>query len=109
MTQHRAMAFVGTSSNQGACPTLFVTERGTLVVQGTTVTDPAALDQLRARGNGLPSHESAVEIPAALLPFVDVVALQHLAFADEDRPAFIVDPASAERLRALAAAVPQDS
>ena len=104
MTQDCAMAFVGTSSNQGACPTLFVTERGTLVVQGTTVT----LDQLSARGNGLPPHESAVEVPAALLPFVDVAALQRLAFADEDRPGFIVDPASAERLRALAAAVPQD-
>ncbi|WP_290055679.1 hypothetical protein [Amycolatopsis solani] len=104
----QGMAFVGTSSNTGGCPTVFVTERGTLVVQGTTVTDPAALALLRERGNGLPAHESAVEIPAELLPFVDVEALQRLAFADTDRPAFVVDPASAENLRAVAAAVERD-
>lgn len=99
------LAFAGTSSATGGCPTLFVTDRGTLVVQGTTVADPVALETMRSRGNGIPDYESAVEIPAALLPFVDVEALQRIAFADENRPAFVVDPASAERLQQLADAV----
>lgn len=105
MWQDDAMMFVGTSSGGGGCPTLFVTDRGTLVVQGTTVTDPAALEVMRSRGNGMPAHESAVEIPAALLPFVDIEALQRLAFADDDRPEFLVDPASAEKLKAVAEAI----
>ncbi|WP_027927405.1 hypothetical protein [Amycolatopsis benzoatilytica] len=105
MSDSQGMAFIGTSSGGGGCPTIFVTDRGTLVVQGATVTDPAALDTMRARGNGIPAHESAVEIPAALLPFVDVEALQRIAFADEDRPSFVVDPASADKLRQLADAV----
>lgn len=105
MSDSQGMAFVGTSSGGGGCPTIFVTERGTLVVQGTTVTDPVALETMAARGNGIPAHESAVEIPAALLPFVDIEALQKLAFADEDRPEFVIDPASAEKLRQLADAV----
>ncbi|MCP2255497.1 hypothetical protein LY13_004273 [Prauserella aidingensis] len=92
------MRFVGTSSGQGGCPTLWVTDRGTLVVQGTTVTDEHALDAMRSRGNGLPDHESAVEIPAELMPFVDVEALQRLAFADEDRPHFTVDPDAVARI-----------
>lgn len=85
------MRFVGTSSGQNGCPTLWVTDRGTLVVQGTTVTDPEALDAMRSRGNGLPGYESAVEIPAELMPFVDIEALQRIAFANEDRPQFVVD------------------
>lgn len=108
MPQDATLGFLGTTSGGGGCPTIFVTDRGTLVVQGTTVTDEAALAELRARGNGLPAHESAVEIPAALLPFVDVAALQRLGFADEDRPAFVVDPASAAKLQQLGAAVTSD-
>lgn len=94
------MAYVGTSSGTGSCPTVFVTDRGTLVIQGRTVTDPQALETMRARGNGIPPYESAVEIPAELLPFVDIEALQKLAFA-EDRPAFIVDPAAVENVAAV--------
>jgi hypothetical protein len=62
------MAFVGTTSNDTSCPTVWITDRGTLVVQGTTVVDPEALATLQSRGNGMPSYESAVEIPAELLP-----------------------------------------
>ncbi|WP_245633675.1 hypothetical protein [Amycolatopsis jejuensis] len=101
----RDMAFAGTVSASGGCPTLFVTKRGTVVVQGATVTDPVALETMRERGNGLPAYESAVEIPAELLPFVDIEALERIAFADEDRPEFVIDPASAGKLRELAAAV----
>jgi hypothetical protein len=86
------IAFVGSTSGTNGCPTLFVTDRGTLVIQGNTVTDPEALEVMRAHGNGIPEYESAVEIPAELLPFVDVEALQRIAFADEDRPHFTVDP-----------------
>ena len=46
-------------------------DRGTYVVQGERITDPAALATLRERG--LPDHETAVEIPAALLRFADPV------------------------------------
>ena len=61
------LTFLGTTSNSGSCPNLYATDRGTYVVQGSRVTDPEALAALRERG--LPDHETAVEIPAALLKF----------------------------------------
>jgi hypothetical protein len=48
--------------DDGTCPTLYATDRGTYVVQGTIVTDPDALATLN-----LPTHETAVEVPADLL------------------------------------------
>lgn len=97
MTLH----FVGTSSGQDGCPSVYVTDRGTLVIQGTTVTDTEAIAALRARGNGLPAHESAVEVPAALLPFLDVDALRKLPFADSERPEFAVNPEAVAQLAAV--------
>lgn len=94
------IAFVGTTSNDTGCPTLFVTERDTLIVQGATVTDPQALEQIRQHGNGIPSHESCVEIPAALLPFVDIEALKRVAFGDTERPEFVVDETNAAKIPA---------
>ena len=61
------LTFLGTTSNSGSCPNLYETDRGTYVVQGSKVTDPEALAALHARG--LPEHETAVEIPRALLSF----------------------------------------
>lgn len=61
------LTFLGTTSNNGSCPNLYETDRGTYVVQGEKITDPEALAALRARG--LPDHETAVEIPRALLNF----------------------------------------
>ncbi|SMD24217.1 hypothetical protein [Lentzea albidocapillata] len=61
------LTFLGTTSGGGNCPNLYKTDRGTYVVQGEKITDPDALATLRARG--LPDHETAVEIPAALLSF----------------------------------------
>jgi hypothetical protein len=61
------LTFLGTTSNSGSCPNLYATDRGTYVVQGSRVIDPDALATLRERG--LPDHETAVEIPAALLTF----------------------------------------
>jgi hypothetical protein len=46
----------------GTCPTVYATDRGTVVVQGERVTDPDALAAMR-----LPEHETAVEVPASLL------------------------------------------
>ncbi|WP_116206204.1 hypothetical protein [Amycolatopsis circi] len=54
-----------TTSKNGGCPELYATDRGTYVVQGSRVTDPQALAALRKRG--FPEHETAVEVPAALL------------------------------------------
>lgn len=68
------LEFLGTTSNTGSCPNLYRTDRGTFVVQGSKVTDPDALATLRARG--LPDHETAVEIPAALLAFAPPQAAQ---------------------------------
>ncbi|MEU5848919.1 hypothetical protein [Saccharopolyspora shandongensis] len=61
------LTHLGTTSGGGGCPELYETDRGTYVVQGTKITDPAALATLRERG--LPDHETAVEIPKALLRF----------------------------------------
>jgi hypothetical protein len=43
----------------GTCPTLYATDRGTLVVQGYMVTD--------AEGVNVPAGETLVEVPAELL------------------------------------------
>lgn len=54
------------SCNDGkTCPTIYRTDCGDIVVQGFTVTDAATLAEL-----GLPPGESAVVIPASLLPEV---------------------------------------
>lgn len=61
------LTHLGTTSGGGGCPELYETDRDTYVVQGTRITDPDALATLRKRG--LPDHETAVEIPKALLRF----------------------------------------
>jgi hypothetical protein len=53
---------IGGGCDDGTCPAVFETDRGTFVVQGSIVTDPAALADL-----DLPAHETAVEVPASLL------------------------------------------
>jgi hypothetical protein len=65
------LTFLGTTSTVQNCPNLYETDRGTYVIQGTKITDPAALATLRARG--LPDYETAVEIPKALLRFAPEV------------------------------------
>jgi hypothetical protein len=59
------LRFLGSDSQDGECPTLYATDRGTYVVQGWTVTDPEALRDLRDVLEG----ESFVEIPRELLRF----------------------------------------
>ncbi|WP_439662838.1 hypothetical protein ACSHWB_16150 [Lentzea sp. HUAS TT2] len=63
------LEFLGTTSNSGSCPTLFLTDRGTAVVQGYVVTDPEAIAMAQAREGGLPDGEMLVEIPVELLKF----------------------------------------
>jgi hypothetical protein len=54
-----------TESGKTGCPSTFLTDRGTYVVQGWRVSDPEAVAALTERG--LPDHETAVEVPAALV------------------------------------------
>jgi hypothetical protein len=61
------LTFLGTESAGGHCPSLFATNRGTLVVQGKTVTDPAALATVANTYAGLGEDETVVEIPIDLL------------------------------------------
>ena len=49
--------------DDGTCPAIYLTDQGTLIVQGAIVTDPDALAAMN-----LPEHETAVEVPASLLP-----------------------------------------
>ncbi|MFG2908865.1 hypothetical protein ACGF13_27810 [Kitasatospora sp. NPDC048286] len=57
------LKFLGTSSEDGKCPTLYETETGDIVVQGYRLTDPEALAQLR---DVLPG-ETFVVVPRDLL------------------------------------------
>lgn len=56
------VTFLGSDSVGGGCPTLYRTDRGTIVVQGEQVTDPEALEQFRDVLDG----ETFVEVPAEL-------------------------------------------
>ena len=55
-----ALTLVTTLCGGGSCPTVYRTDRNTLVVQGYTVTAESA-------GVDLPAGEQLVEIPAELL------------------------------------------
>lgn len=54
------LTLVTSLCGNGSCPTVYKTDRGTLVVQGYTVTPQAA-------GVDLPDGEQLVEIPVDLL------------------------------------------
>jgi hypothetical protein len=56
------LTFLGSESKDGQSPTLYATDRGTLVVQGWKITDETVRAQLRH----LPDHEDVIEIPTAL-------------------------------------------
>ncbi|MDQ0377972.1 hypothetical protein [Amycolatopsis thermophila] len=63
------VTFLGTTSDTGNCPTVYETDRDTYLVQGARVLDEEALAELRMRGNGIPDHETVVEIPKELVAF----------------------------------------
>lgn len=53
--------------NEGTCPAIYATDRGTFVVQGAVVTDAEACADA-----SVPAGETLVEVPASLL--LDFVA-----------------------------------
>ncbi|MGW6917239.1 hypothetical protein ACWGB8_25910 [Kitasatospora sp. NPDC054939] len=57
------LRMLGTTSEDGKCPTLYETDEGDIVVQGYRLTDPEALAQLQ---NVLPG-ETFVVVPRDLL------------------------------------------
>ncbi|WP_043723244.1 hypothetical protein [Kutzneria sp. 744] len=59
------LTHLATESGKSGCPSFFTTDRGTYVVQGWRIDDAEALAALSERG--LPDHETAIEIPAALV------------------------------------------
>ncbi|MCW2898876.1 MAG: hypothetical protein JWO67_1141 [Streptosporangiaceae bacterium] len=71
--------FLGTDSGLGQSPTLFATDRGTLVVRGYAITDPEALTAL----GEVPEGELDIEIPAELLRFFDSPMKHHPRWAPE--------------------------
>lgn len=58
----KIMRLAGTSCPDNDCPTTYLTDRGTAIIQGPTVLDREALAAI-----GLPEHEGAVEVPLSLL------------------------------------------
>jgi hypothetical protein len=59
------LRFLGTTSEQGTCPAVYETDRGTLAVQGKLVVDPEALGDCV----NVAADEVVVEIPKELLRF----------------------------------------
>ncbi|MFF3669251.1 hypothetical protein [Microtetraspora malaysiensis] len=57
------LRFLGSTSEAGACPSLYETDRGTIVVQGMELVDADARADLRHVLDG----ETAVEVPKELL------------------------------------------
>ena len=55
------LTFLGQESGKSGCPTLYATDRGTIVVQGWKVEDAETLAQM-----AIPDHETVLEVPAAL-------------------------------------------
>ncbi len=60
------LTWLGKDTKDGNSPTLYATDRGTLVIQGWKITDAEARAALR----GMPGHEDAVEVPPALFRFL---------------------------------------
>jgi hypothetical protein len=61
------LTFIGKDpdSHPDECPSIYRTDRGSWVIQGWKVTDPAALASM-----DIPGHETAVEIPDRLVPLL---------------------------------------
>jgi hypothetical protein len=59
------LTLLGKEADDGESPTLYLTDRDTYVVQGWRVADPEALTTM-----ALPAHETAVEVPSALMRFL---------------------------------------
>ena len=66
------ITFLGKDSTPNDSPTLYKTERGTLLVQGYVVTDPEALAEMR-----IPEGETVVEVPPSLMKYLPPEEPQH--------------------------------
>jgi hypothetical protein len=64
------ITFLGSTSDTGNCPTVYATDRDSFILQGAKVLDEEALAELRRHGNGIPDHETVVEIPAGLVQYL---------------------------------------
>jgi hypothetical protein len=62
------LRFLGTNSEQGTCPAVYATDRGTFAVQGRLVLDHQSLADCVNRG----SDEAVVEIPRELVKFFEM-------------------------------------
>lgn len=56
------LTHLGTESANTGCPSLYLTDRDTFLVQGWRVADPEALGEL-----DIPAHETVIEVPRVLL------------------------------------------
>jgi hypothetical protein len=61
------LRFLGTNSEQGTCPAVYATDRGTFAVQGKLIQDPEALADSINRS----PDEVIVEIPKELVRFFE--------------------------------------
>jgi hypothetical protein len=68
------ITFLGKDSTPNDSPTLYETDRGTLLVQGYVVTDPEALSNMR-----IPEGETVVEVPKRLMEYLPPDVLKRLA------------------------------
>ncbi|WP_199536653.1 hypothetical protein [Spongiactinospora gelatinilytica] len=59
------ITFLGSTSQNGGSPTLYATDRNSLVVRGYQITDPQALADL----GEVPAGEADIEIPLELLRY----------------------------------------
>jgi len=67
-----ALRFIGIDPNtpNDGSPTVWLDEDdGSLVLQGWKITDTATLAQIRATGP-IPEHETVLQIPARMAPFL---------------------------------------
>ncbi|MEV4582326.1 hypothetical protein AB0K16_54805 [Nonomuraea jabiensis] len=69
------VTFLGSTSQNGGAPTLWATDRGSLVLRGYRVTDSQALADL----GEVPSGEADIEIPLELLSFYQAPAAHDAA------------------------------
>ena len=60
------LRFLGTESEQGTCPTVYETDRGTFAVQGKLIIDKEALADCVNRAD----DEVVVEIPKELVRYL---------------------------------------
>jgi hypothetical protein len=72
------ITFLGKVSTPNDSPTLYETDKGTLLVQGYIVTDPEALANMR-----VPDGETVVEVPKQLMEYLPPDVLKRLSTLPE--------------------------